>query len=151
MNIGNITALQVSNLVWATAARTLTSTLDGALTAENPGGQSSIISAAVQGTPGAYVQIVASTAHSVRHIHIDQSMSAASGSQMDIATGAGGSEVIKLSYLYNGIGTTQSVHSIPLDVGVIPKGVRVAMRTTNLGNASQLTTFTSVTLLEAND
>jgi hypothetical protein len=89
--------------------------------------------------PTAWTQIVASTTGPTRFICFFVTIEGSSlGTiQFDVGVGAGGSEVVVLNLLITGDSTgLTSMVSMPLDASLIPQGSRVALRATNITDAS---------------
>jgi hypothetical protein len=139
-----------ATLVWTHATRTLTDDLVGALNSETTGPLNSTASA-TQNVYGAYVQVVASTAHSVRGILWSVQNNVARNIGFHLSTGGAGSEVVKLAFGINFIATHPQTFRFPIGAGLIPKGVRVAIQTANQDAAVADTQVNNITLMEAND
>src|SRR5215470_8198981 len=148
MVIGNVTSTQLANAVWSFQGRTLNTDLLGTLKTEDTAGNVTTTTGAGAGTPGAWVQIVASTAHSVRGLIVSQQSASVMQVRFELGTGGAGSEAVACGFLWFANGTDPQLQYIPLDVGDVIKSVRVAIRATNLTNANANTVNNLVTLLE---
>lgn len=152
MNIGNVTAQQVSVLVWSAATRTLTA---------DPGAAFNVEAFALGAVPtgvgpnvyGAYVQVVASLLHSVRFFSIVASNSSAAHSiNVQLATGTAGSEVVKATFPITMELVQQLGHVfLPVDLTLFPKGSRVAIRVYQYATASVDNCDFAITSGETND
>ena len=140
-------------LVWARAARSLTVQGLGLLTDE--GANISATSSATQGVLGAYVQVVASTAHTVRAVMVTVADSTGVASEffrIVIGTGASSSEVAKATIRHvDSAGVNPMTYTVFLDETVIPKGTRVAVAVANDTSAIARQQSILVQLQEKND
>lgn len=129
MKLAGLTA----GAVWANPTRTLTSGGGGGT---NPGafsvltGLFALTTAAGAGTFGSYVQVSAALAHSVNQLSMSaQDVSVANNYKIAFATGAIGSEVDQFVLTFeNPFATVPTFANMLLDVSVLPKGARVAVR-----------------------
>lgn len=153
MFIGNVTAGQISSLVWTATTRTLTADLMQEITDE---GALGLVPATVLNSTafGAYVQVVASTAHAVRAVEIWADAQATTAEvTIQIATGGAGSEVSKAQFRFVNATTGTNVGPFVryLDPSLIPKGVRVAIAVAaNVNNVAAFNVICAVTLIEDN-
>lgn len=119
------------------------------------GGVFSVVASGTQNVLGTYVQVVASTAHTVRNILLVGHISGAKNYRIAIATGAGGAEVVKtnlyLDFSAGAVAQGLFTQLLSLDPSLIPKGVRVAVALANVQDTAAGTAGLGITLQEAND
>lgn len=109
-------------------------------------GVKTLQAAAVQSTKGAYVQLFAATSMASMNLVICTDPESAVDFALDIATGAGGAEVVKVADLviFGGAAATPLTTVIPFTIAL---GARVAGRVANLTSAAQWTLAVGLTVL----
>ena len=142
-----------STLVWTHAARTLTTEVTtGMINDEGTAVALTVTTSAVQGTLGSYVQVVASSAHTVLEAIVEfQGVTTGNDYTFVIATGGAGSEVVKRTVGVRWITATLLTYKLSLDPSLIPKGVRVAVAAANQTAGAAEGCKMHVRLVEKND
>lgn len=136
---------------WGATTRTLTETPDGAFNSE--GANVTATTAAVQGTMGAFQQVVAAIAHTCRGVVLAVNMGTVKAGRVRVAVGAAGLEVTVMDIFMPG-GTFQLQLAgvfIPVSQLAIAKGQRVAVAVANDQDATAQAWTVSCTIIEAND
>lgn len=124
-------------------------------TINDEGGLFGPSTAASQNVLGTYVQVVASTAHTVRNILVvAQSNGTTQDIRVAIAAGGAGAEVVKAN-IYAALASAATPATftviIPVDPSLFPKGTRMAVAVANMTNNTTPAIGMGITLQEAND
>lgn len=136
---------------WGATTRTLTETPDGAFNSE--GANITATTAAVQGTMGAFVTVVAALAHTCRGVVLFLNMGTVKAGRLRVAVGAAGLEVTVMDIFMPG-GTFQLQIAgmfVPVSQLAIAKGTRVSVAVANDQDASAQPWSVACTVIEAND
>ena len=130
---------------------TLVSSRSSPSLGNDEGGFFTPVTSTTQGVFGSWVQIVASTAHTVRIIELSN-RSSTSGHYARIAfsTGTAGQEAANIKKIFR-VNMDGWFMSCALDESLIPKGARVSVAVSNEQTASGDTYNLAVNLVEKND
>lgn len=136
---------------WAASVRTLTDDPLGILNSE--GAFVAPVSAAVQGTFGAFVTVTNNLAHTVRSLHVGAFMVAGKSMRVQFAKGQVGLEVPIFSIWVINVSSTAAIFlgDFPQSVVNFIKGDRLSVRVVNDTDGVANTINLAVTVDEAND
>ena len=149
----------LSTAQWTNTRASNLDNLDAAISSrDSPGinfGDTNFVSpvtSSSQNVYGAYVQVIASLAHTVRWLQVVLTAGTNGNYQLAFSTGAAGSEVDESGLMFTSQSTTVALSfMLPVDKSLHAKNTRLAVHVKNLSGASANTINVFVQCLEAND